>query len=110
MPVRPPDITNKPRAAAHRRPYTCRMDEQQSKRGGVGRILWILVLRAIVVLWWYFRPEGHAGASLATEQTDAYQAPTEPDEILVDLRDDATPAMIAAIERDTGVKLALVDD
>lgn len=86
------------------------MDEQQPKRGGASRILWILVLLAIVVLWWYFRPEGHPGSSLLTEQTDAYLAPSEPDEILVDLRDDATPAMIAAIERDTGVTLALVDD
>jgi serine protease len=86
------------------------MDEQQPKRGGPSRILWIFVLLAIVVLWWYFRPEGHPGATLGTEQTDAYQAATEPDEILVDLKDDATPAMIAAVERDAGISLALVDD
>src|SRR5689334_21055648 len=86
------------------------MDEQQPKRGGASRILWILVLLAIVVLWWYFRPEGHLGASRETEQADAYLAPTEPDEILVDLRDDATPAAIAAIERDAGIALTLVDD
>src|SRR5258707_15806370 len=83
--------------------------EEQAKRGGPGRMLWILVLLAIVVLWWYFRPEGHPGATRAVEQADAYLAPTEPDEILVDLRDDATPAMIAAIEREVGVRLALVD-
>ena len=91
-------------------PYTWGMDEQQSKRGGPGRILWVLVLLAIVVLWWYFRPEHDQGVALATEQSDADRAPTEPGEILVDLKDDATPAMIAAIERDAGIRLALVDD
>lgn len=86
------------------------MDEQQTRRGGASRLLWVLVLLAIVVLWWYFRPEGDRGASRAVEQEDAYLAPTEPDEILVDLKDDATPAMIAAIERAAGIRLALVDD
>ena len=86
------------------------MDEQQSKRGGPGRLLWVLVLLAIVVLWWYFRPETDHGASLADEQRDAYVTAAEADEILVDLKDDATPAMIAAIERDAGIRLALVDD
>jgi serine protease len=86
------------------------MDEQQSKRGGAGRLLWVLVLLAIVVLWWYFRPDADRGASVADEQRDAYAAAPEADEILVDLKDDATPAMIAAIERDAGIRLALVDD
>src|SRR5262249_14030746 len=44
------------------------------------------------------------------EAAEANTAPIEPDEILVDLRDDATPATIAAIERDAGIQLALVDD
>jgi len=86
------------------------MDEQQSKRGGSGSLLWVLVLLAIVVLWWYFRPESHHAVNRADEQAEAYTAPIEPDEILVDLRDDATPAMISAIERDAGIQLALVDD
>ncbi|TMQ03909.1 MAG: peptidase S8 [Deltaproteobacteria bacterium] len=86
------------------------MDEQQSKRSGAGRVLWLLVLLAIVALWWYFRPEGDPGATLAAQRADAVAAATDPDDILVDLRDDATPATIAAIERDVGVRLALVDD
>lgn len=89
--------------------YTSGMEEQPSKRGGSG-LLWVLVLLAIVVLWWYFRPEAHHQHAAADEQADAATAAIEPDEILVDLRDDATPAMIAAIERDTGLALALVDD
>jgi len=87
------------------------MDEQQPKRSGGGRFLWLFVLLAIVVLWWYFRPEGnHHGASLADGRADAYAAVTDPDDILVDLQDDATPAAIAALERDTGIRLTLVDD
>jgi len=86
------------------------MDEQQTKRGSAGRFLWILVLLAIVVLWWFFRPEADRGAAGAALQQDASVAATDPDDILVDLRDDATPAMRAAIERDVGVQLVLVDD
>jgi serine protease len=86
------------------------MDEQQPKRGGVGRFLWIFVLLAIVVLWWYFRPEADPGATLAAEQADAAAAATDPDDILVDLKDDVTPQAIAALERDAGIQLALVDD
>ncbi|HMG24982.1 MAG TPA: S8 family serine peptidase [Kofleriaceae bacterium] len=86
------------------------MDEQQTKRGGAGRLLWVLVLLAVVVLWWWFRPEVDRGASLADQQRDAYLTATEPDEILVDLKDDATPQTIAAIELAAGIRLALVDD
>jgi serine protease len=86
------------------------MDEQEPKRSGGGRLLWLFVILAIVVLWWYFRPEAKLGATLEAERADAYAAATERDEILVDLKDDATPAMISAIEHDVGVRLALVDD
>ncbi|HEX3764742.1 MAG TPA: S8 family serine peptidase [Kofleriaceae bacterium] len=86
------------------------MDEQQDKRGGASRYLWVLVLLAVVVLWWYFRPESHHAESRVDEAAEAATAPIEPDEIVVDLKDDATPAMVAAIERDAGIQLALVDD
>jgi serine protease len=86
------------------------MDEQQSKRGGIGRFLWLFVLLAVVVLWWYFRPDGDPGATLQAQQADAAAAATDPDDILVDLKDDVTPQAIAAIERDAGIRLVLVDD
>jgi len=86
------------------------MDEQQPKRSGGGRFLWIFVLLAIVVLWWYFRPEGDRGATLAEQAADAVAAATDPDDILVDLKDDVTPEAIAAVERAEGIHLALVDD
>ena len=39
------------RADTSGRAYTGGMDEQQPKRGGASRFLWILVLLAVVVLW-----------------------------------------------------------
>jgi len=84
------------------------MDEEQPKRdSGLGRFLWLFVIIAIIVLWWWFKPEQHQGATLAQEQADAAAAVTDPDDILVDLRDDATPD---AIERALGIDLTLVDD
>src|SRR5689334_15311590 len=84
------------------------MDEQQPKRGA-SRVLWLLVIVGIALLWWWFRPES-AHTNHAAPDAAAVAAALDPDDILVDLRDDATPAAIAALERDTGVRLVLVDD
>ncbi len=86
------------------------MDEQETKRnGGAGKLLWLLVIVAIAVLWWYFR--GRSEDTLARQQerqTDYLAAAdTDPDDILVDLKDDASPE---AIEREFGINLVLVDD
>jgi serine protease len=82
------------------------MDEQMTKRGA-GRFLWLLVILAILVLWWYFRVDADRGATEAQLEADAAAAVTDPDDILVDLKDDATPD---AIERALGIDLVLVDD
>jgi serine protease len=81
------------------------MDEQQNKRRRSG-ILWLFVILAIVVLWWYFRRDEGSGATAAQMEADAAAAVTDPDDILVDLKDDATPD---AIERELGIDLVLVD-
>ncbi|MBC7977719.1 MAG: peptidase S8, partial [Myxococcales bacterium] len=86
------------------------MDEQQPKRSGLGRFLWFFVLLAIVALWWFTRPDADPGATLAEQRTDAAAAATDPDDILVDLKDDVTPEARAAIERTAGISLVLVDD
>jgi len=86
------------------------MDEKQTKRSGsFGRLLWLLVIAAIIVLWWYFR-----GRSEDTETRQQIRqadyvtaADTDPDDILVDLKDDASPD---AIEKALGIDLVLVDD
>ncbi|HEY5938418.1 MAG TPA: hypothetical protein VIU61_27395, partial [Kofleriaceae bacterium] len=84
------------------------MDDQQPKRAsGLGRFLWLFVIIAIIVLWWWFKPEQTTGVTLAQEQADAAAAVTDPDDILIDLKDGATPD---AIERAYGIDLVLVDD
>jgi serine protease len=88
------------------------MDEQQqAKRRGASRFLWLLVALLIVVAWWYFRPDRAAdGHASFHEAFDAAIAETDPDDVLVDLRDDVTPGQIAAIERELGIDLVLVSD
>lgn len=83
------------------------MDEQPTKRTGAARALWVLAILAILVLWWNFRPAPEQAASAAQEVTDLALADTDPDDILVDLKDDATPA---AIEAAYGIDLVLVSD
>jgi serine protease len=84
------------------------MDEQQTKRGGLGRLLWLFVILAILVLWWYFRPDAATRTAQLQEPIDAIAAAaTDPDDILVDLKDDATPD---AIEQALGIQLTLVDE
>jgi len=82
------------------------MDENQKKRSGASWLLWLLVLAAIIFVWWYFRPDPDNG-TVASADDAAQVAATDPDDILIDLKDDATPA---AIERDLGLTLVLVDD
>ena len=88
------------------------MDEQQqkSKLLGIGRFLWLLPAVAIGMTWLHFRATEDPGAGAAQEMSDAATAATDPDDILVDLKDNASPAQIAAIERDLGITLTLVDD
>lgn len=71
--------------------------------------MWLLVFSAIAVLWWYARPSP-THDSAARQWDAAAQAAADPDDILIDLIDGATPDQIAALERAVGVKLALVDD
>jgi len=86
------------------------MDETQSKRRGVSKLLWSLVAIAIVALWWFNRQEPDAGVTIAQEQSDRLAADSDPDDILVDLKDDTSAAQVAAIERDLGIDLVLVSD
>jgi serine protease len=73
---------------------------------GTGRILLILILLLLAAAWWYFRPGSGAG-----QQADAtaWEA-ADPDDILVDLRDDVSPEVVASLERELGIDLVLVSD
>ncbi len=84
------------------------MDGKPAKRSA---LLWLLVLLAVVVLWWYLRPAPDEGASNARIESDRIAAiGADPDDVIVDLRDDASPALVASIEREHGIDLVLISD
>jgi serine protease len=83
-------------------------DEQAPERPGPAKVLWLLLAIAIVLMWWFLRPKHDPGAGVAQEMSDRASASTDPDDILVDLKDNASAATIAAIERDLGIDLVLV--
>jgi serine protease len=74
------------------------------------KILWSLVGAATLVTAYAHRTELDPGAGVAQEQQDLATAETDPDDILVDLKDNASAQQIAAIERDLGIDLVLVSD
>ena len=89
------------------------MDENESKprAQGPGRYLWLLVIIALVVLWWYFRKDkDHHAENAGIEAADRIADGGDRDDILVDLEDDATPDQVAALDREFGIDLKLVDD
>ncbi len=94
------------------------MDEETpppAKRSSFGRILWLLVIAAVVILWWHYRgTDGDAALDadpVAQEAADRLGSPdADPDDILVDLKDNTTPAQVAAIEAAYGIDLVLVSD
>ena len=73
-------------------------------------MLWLLVVIALAVLWWFLRPapeqtqlsdRSFVGATIGATGDD-------PDDILVDLRDDASDARVAQLGRELGIQLVLV--
>jgi serine protease len=74
------------------------------------KLLWSLVGAATLVTAYTHRTHVDPGAGAIQEISDAATAATDPDDILIDLKDNATPAVIAAIEHDLGIKLTLVSD
>ncbi len=74
------------------------------------KFLWSLVGVATAVTAYVHRTELDPGVGALEEAADAALAATDPDDILIDLKDNATPATIAAIERDLGITLTLVSD
>lgn len=88
------------------------MSEQNDSSRKGRSWLWLLVLLAVVALWWFTRPPRGEQAY----QPDGFEAAAEaalhadPDDILVDLRDDVSSEAIAELERTFGLSLELVSD
>jgi serine protease len=64
------------------------------------------LLALALVAWVYYAPP--ASVDHLTDAQLAADASTDPDDILVDLRDDASDALVADLERDLGIDLTLV--
>jgi serine protease len=74
------------------------------------KLLWSLVGAATLVTAYTHRTHVDPGAGAIQEASDAAMAATDPDDILIDLKDNSTPDVVAAIERDLGIQLSLVSD
>src|SRR5262245_32118724 len=83
------------------------MEERSSGKQKRGGLVWLLVLVAVVLVWWFFRPSGMDAAQPADDPAEV-AAWGDPDDILVDLDDDADDADVAALERAYGIDLQLV--
>ena len=84
------------------------MAQAESKKSTA---LWLLVLAAVIFLWWYLRPPQDEGASSADIAADLRAGVgADPDDLLIDLRDSTTAAQVATLERDLGIDLQLVSD
>ncbi len=72
------------------------------------RFLWLLILIAVVALWWWYRPEAEQTQAQLPSADDVAAVARfgDPDDVIIDLKDSASPA---AIEHDLGLQLALVD-
>ncbi|HTJ43528.1 MAG TPA: S8 family serine peptidase [Kofleriaceae bacterium] len=73
-------------------------------------IAWGLLIAGLIFCAWYLRSEEDSGASNDQIEADRVAAlDADPDDILIDLADDASGAQVAAIEHDLGITLTLVD-
>ena len=86
-------------------------DEQQTAKrsSNFGRIVWLLVIAAVVFIWWHFREPTSTKVDQIKATDAEAQLAIDRDDVLVDLKDNATPDQVAAIEKQTGTKLELVD-
>ena len=88
------------------------MEERIPGKQKRGSLVWLLVLLAVVLVWVFFRPAGHTTDDSTTDATAANDpvaaAEADPDDILVDLRDDVSDADVAKLESAVGIHLVLV--
>ena len=84
------------------------MDEKTAGKKNRGGIFWLLVLLAVILVWWFFRPTGRMDAAQPADDPSEVALLGDPDDILVDLDDDAAAGAVAALEKDLGIDLELV--
>ena len=73
-------------------------NRSHGKRRNLG---WLLLLVALVLVWWFWRPsKDRSAAESAVDPAEVADlgALSDPDDILVDLRDDIPAADVEALE------------
>jgi serine protease len=86
------------------------MEHATTEKKGRSGLIWLLLALLLVALWWWFRPDSTPRLAAGDDppiDAEAAQA-ADPDDILVDLRDDVDDATVARIERELGIDLVLV--
>jgi serine protease len=86
------------------------MEQPRDTKRPLAGLLWLLVLVGVVLLWWYFKPIDDKHNNSLPTAGDAAYASGDPDDILVDLVDNATASQIATLEHDFNIKLQLVSN
>jgi serine protease len=85
------------------------MDEERAP-GKRRNLVWLLLILAVILVWWWWRSkdreEGAAAADPAASV--AALAETDPDDLLVDLKDGVSDDRIAEIEAQLGIDLVLL--
>src|SRR5687768_17085244 len=86
------------------------MSEDTQDTSGTNRgkrrsgFVWLLVILGIALVWWFWRPPEDNGRSADAQDLLG----SDPDEILVDFKDDRSPEQVAAIGARLGLELRLV--
>ncbi len=87
------------------------MDDSNDTKPKRFNVIWLLLLVAVLALWWVLHAGGLTGVSQAQIDSDrAAMVDMDPDDILIDLKDDVSDAVVKDIERQLGIKLVLVSD
>ncbi|GAB4566028.1 MAG: S8 family serine peptidase [Haliangiales bacterium] len=84
------------------------MDEHNAPERKNRGFLWLVVLIAVVALWWFMRPDSVSDTATAYDDSAEALLDMDPDDLLIDLRDDVDADTVADIERQLGIDLELV--
>ena len=82
------------------------MEETETKKRRRSGWLWLLLAIALAVIWWCKRPAPEAEARVDASAITG----DDPDDILVDLKDDLSDAEVAQLGREVGIELTLISD
>jgi serine protease len=83
------------------------MDDTHTSRGKRGKVFWLLVLLAAVLVWLYWRAPADNGR---VADLDDQAVAGDPDDILVDFGDSTSDERVAQIGQSLGIDFVLVSD